>query len=185
MAWGGAAAGRGAWSRFKRVASSECADCARPFETVGIYAMYGFLRATFNRQQFQGLFFNTVLGNFAGYVAGSLVTLVSTHHAVERRAISNLFGVLPRKKIVVHVVPHWLEWLLALIVGFLVMEAVRYWFKHRKYAALLRVLRPKRGTESSRPLTSRPEAGERYVSHGGAAEAPPPESGKTNSLEPT
>ena len=67
-----------------------------------------------------------------GYVAGSLVTLVSTHHAVERRAIRNLFGVLPRKKIVVHVVPHWVEWLLALIVGFLVMEAVRYWFKDRK-----------------------------------------------------
>jgi len=52
----------------------------------------------------------------------------------ERRAIRNLFGVLPRKKFVVHVVPHWLEWLLALIVGFLVMEAVRYWFNHRKYA---------------------------------------------------
>ena len=146
--------------------------------------MYGFLRATFNREKFQGFFINTALGNFAGYAAGSLVTLVSTHHAVERRAISNLFGVLPRKKIVVHVVPHWLEWLLALIVGFLVMEAVRYWFKHRKYAALLRALRPKRGTESGRPPTSRPEAGERYVSHGGAAEAPPPESGKKNSLEP-
>jgi hypothetical protein len=147
--------------------------------------MYGFLRATFNRQHFQGLFFNTVLSNFVGYVAGSLVTLVSTRHAVERRAISNLFGVLPRKKIAVHVVPHWLEWLLALIVGFLVMEAVRYWFKHRKYAALLRALRPKRGTESGCPLAGRPEAGERYVSHGGAAEAPPPQSGEKNSLEPT
>ena len=87
--------------------------------------MNGFLRATFNREKFQGLFINTALGNFVGYVAGSLVTLVSTHYAIERRAIRNLFGVLPRKKIVVHVVPHWLEWLLALIVGFLVMEAVR------------------------------------------------------------
>ena len=128
-----------------------------PFESTGIYAMNGFLRATFNREKFHGLFINTALGNFAGYVAGSLVTLVSTHHGVERRAIRNLFGVLPRKKFVVHVVPHWLEWLLALIVGFLVMEAVRYWFKHRKYAALLRALRPKRGTESGLPLTDRPE----------------------------
>ena len=88
--------------------------------------MTGFLRATFNRQKFQGLFINTALGNFAGYVAGSLVTLVSTHHAIEQRAITNLFGVLPRKRIVVHTVPHWLEWLLAPIVGFLVMEAVHY-----------------------------------------------------------
>lgn len=116
--------------------------------------MNGFLRATFNRAKFQGLFINTALGNFAGYVAGSLVTLISTRHAVERRAVGNLFGVLPRKKFVVHVVPHWLEWLLALIVGFLVMEAVRYWFNHRKYAALLSVLRPRRGTESGHPPTS-------------------------------
>lgn len=145
--------------------------------------MNGFLRATFNRQKFQGLFINTALGNFAGYVAGSLVTIVSTHHAVERRAISNLFGVLPRKKIVVHVVPHWLEWLLALLVGFLVMEAVRYWFNHRKYAALLSALRPKRGT--GHPHTGRPEAGERYVSDGGAAQKAPPKSGEMNPLEPT
>jgi len=156
-----------------------------PFESTGIYAMNGFLRATFNREKFHGLFINTALGNFAGYVAGSLVTLVSTHHGVERRAIRNLFGVLPRKKFVVHVVPHWLEWLLALIVGFLVMEAVRYWFNHRKYAALLSALRPKRGTESGRPVTGRPEAGDPYFSDGGAAKEAPAKSGEMNPLEPT
>jgi len=171
--------------RAKQVASSGCADRPRPFESAGIYAMNSFLRATFNREKFQGFFINTALGNFAGYVAGSLVTLVSTRHAVERRAIRNFFGVLPRKKIVVHVVPHWLEWLLALIVGFLVMEAVRYWFNHRKYAALLSALRPKRRTASGRPPTGRPEAGERYVSDGGAAQEAPPKSGEMNPLEPT
>jgi hypothetical protein len=150
--------------------------------------MFGFLRATFNREKYQGLFINAVLGNFTGYVAGSLVTLVSARHVVERRAISNLFGVLPRKKIVVHVVPHWLEWLLALIVGFLVMEAVRYWFNHRKYAALLSALRPKRVTESGGPPTSRPGAGEQYISDGRAAhaaQAAPPKSREMNPLEPT
>ena len=115
--------------------------------------MKGFLRATFNRQKFQGLFINTALGNFAAYLAGSLVTLVSTHQAIQRRANRNLFGILPRKKIVVHVVPHWLEWLLALIVGFLVMEAVRYCFNHRVYAALLSALRPKRRADTGRPPT--------------------------------
>jgi Na+/proline symporter len=124
---------------------------------VGNYAMYGFLRATFSRQKIQGLFISTALGNFASYVAGSLVTLVCTRHVLERRAIGNLFGVLPRKQIVVHQVPPWLEWLLALIVGFLVMEAVRYWFNHRKYAALLGALRPKGGTESN-PAPDGPEA---------------------------
>ena len=147
--------------------------------------MNGFLKSTLNRQKFQGLFINTALGNFTGYVAGSLVTLVSTHYAIERRAVRNLFGVLPRKKIVVHVVPHWLEWLLALIVGFLVMEAVRYWFNHRKYAALLSALRPKRGIENGRPPTGRHEAGERYVSDRGTAQEAPPKSEEMNPLEPT
>ena len=55
--------------------------------------MNGFLKATFTRQKFQGLFVNTALGNFAGYVAGSLVTVLFTYHSVERRAIKNLFGV--------------------------------------------------------------------------------------------
>ena len=146
--------------------------------------MTGFLRATFNREKFHGLFINTALGNFAGYVAGSLVTLVSTRHGVERRAIRNLFGVLPRKKIVVHVVPHWVEWLLALIVGFLVMEAVRYCFNHPKYAALLGALRPKRGTGSGHPVTGRPEAGDPYPSDGGAAKEAPAKSGEMIPLEP-
>ena len=60
--------------------------------------MNDFLKATFTRQKFQGLFVNTALGNFAGYVAGSLVTLASTRRVVEGRGLSNLFGVLPRKK---------------------------------------------------------------------------------------
>ena len=71
---------------------------------------------------------NTALGNFAGYVAGSLVTLTSTRNALEGRAIRNLFGLLSRKNVVVHLLPHWLEWLLALMAGLLVMEAVRYCF---------------------------------------------------------
>jgi hypothetical protein len=99
--------------------------------------MNEFLKSTFTRQKFQGLFLNTALGNFAGYVAGSLVTVLSTYHSLERRAIKNLFGILPRKKIVVHLLPEWLEWLLALVVGFIVMEFVRYFFNHRMHAALL------------------------------------------------
>ena len=135
--------------------------------------MTRFLRATFNAKKFQGLFINTALGNFAGYVAGSLVTIVTTHQAVERRAIRNLFGVLPRKEIVVHVLPHWLEWLLALILGFLVMEAVRYWFKHRKYAALLGVLQLKRGTGSDRSPIDPLDGEGSGVPDGAAANAAP------------
>jgi len=135
--------------------------------------MNGFLKATFTRQKFQALFINTALGNFAGYVAGSLVTLASTRHAVDRRGLSNLFGLLPRKKVVVHVLPHWLEWLLALIVGFLVMEAVRYWINHRKYTALLSELRPDRVTERGTQASNQFGATEQRADGGVAQEAPP------------
>ncbi|MBV9725736.1 MAG: hypothetical protein JO299_11240 [Gammaproteobacteria bacterium] len=128
--------------------------------------MNGFLKATLTREKFQGLFVNTALGNFAGYVAGSLVTLASTRHVVERRGLSNLFGALPRKKLVVHVLPHWLEWLLALVVGFIVMEAVRYWFNHRKYTALLSAARPERVAEKGSEVSDELGATERRADFG-------------------
>jgi hypothetical protein len=85
-----------------------------------------FFNSVLTRPKLEKLFVNTALGNFAGYVAGSMVTVISTYHSVERRAIKNLFGLLPRKQVVVHLLPEWLEWLLALLMGFLVMEFVRY-----------------------------------------------------------
>jgi hypothetical protein len=168
----------------KPAASPECAFRQRPFEWAENYAMNGFLRATFNRDKLRGFFINTALGNFAAFVAGSLVTLVSTHHELERRAVNNLFGVLPRKTIVVHVMPRWLEWLLALILGFLVMEAVRYGFNHRKYAALLSALRPKRWSGSA-SRSGRPKTGERLSSHSEAAEDAAPDSKHLNPPEST
>ena len=138
--------------------------------------MNGFLRATFTRQKFQGLFVNTALGNFAGYVAGSLVTLASTRQVVEHRGLGNLFGVLHRNKVVVHVLPHWLEWLLALIVGFLVMEAVRYWFNYRKYTAWANGLPPERATDKDgQPCNPLRATAPRAAS--GAAQGEPPTSG--------
>jgi hypothetical protein len=99
-----------------------------------------FLKLTLTPQKFQGLALNTALGNFAGYLAGSLITVLSTYHSLERRALHNLFGILPRKQMVVHLMPEWLEWVVALLVGFLVMEFVRYWFNRRNYAQFLHSL---------------------------------------------
>jgi hypothetical protein len=142
--------------------------------------MNGFLTSTLTRQKFQGLLINTAFGNFASYVAGSLVTFLFTYHSVERRAIWNLFGVLPRKKIVVHLLPQWLEWLLALIVGFLVMELVRYWFNHRKYSAFLSAMQQERQSEPAVNTRRQSE-----VDDGGAAQKAPRKSMQMNPLEPT
>jgi hypothetical protein len=86
-------------------------------------------RSAFSFRKLQGLCVNTALGNFVGYIAGSLVTLLTTYHAVERRAFRNLFGILPRHTVVVHRLPEWLEWALSILLGYLVMEFVRYIFR--------------------------------------------------------
>lgn len=99
--------------------------------------MKAFFNSALTRAKLEKLFVNTALGNFAGYVAGSMVTVVSTYHSAERRALRNLFGLLPRKQVVVHLLPEWLEWLLALLVGFLVMEFVRHVINREQYEALL------------------------------------------------
>ena len=97
--------------------------------------MRAFIRDTLSRQKLQQLCVNTALGNFIGYVVGSFVMVATTYHSVERRALKNLFGILPRQDVVVHRLPEWLEWTLAVFLGYLVMEFVRYLI--RKYEYLL------------------------------------------------
>ena len=91
--------------------------------------MREFVRSAFSFRKLQRLCVNTALGNFVGYVAGSLVTLLTTYHTVERRGLKNLFGILPRHTVVVHRLPEWLEWTLSILLGYLVMEFVRYIFR--------------------------------------------------------
>src|SRR5688572_823246 len=78
-----------------------------------LHPMREFIRNTFSRRKLQQLCVNTALSNFVGYAAGSLVMVLTTYHSVERRALKNLFGILPRKEVVVHRLPEWLEWTLA------------------------------------------------------------------------
>ncbi len=119
--------------------------------------MHEFLRNTLSRQKLQQLFINTALGNFAGYVAGSLVTGIATYHSVERRALKNLFGVLPRHKVVVHVLPEWLEWALSVFVGFLVMEFVRYFINRKRYLLLINGAVPDNASnDSGKPAAGTP-----------------------------
>ena len=98
--------------------------------------MHNFFKHTLTRQKLHELFINTAIGNFGAFAAGSAVTLLSTYRSVERRAVKNLFGILPRKSVVVHLLPDWVEWTLGLIVGFLVMEFIRYSFNHKKYTEI-------------------------------------------------
>jgi hypothetical protein len=95
--------------------------------------MREFLRNTFSLRKLRELCVNTTLSNFVGYVAGSLVMLLTTYESVERRALRNLFGILPRKTVVVHRLPEWLEWTLAVLLGYVVMELVRHLLRNTPF----------------------------------------------------
>ena len=118
--------------------------------------MHQFIRNTLSRQKLQQLCVNTALSNFVGYVAGSLVMVLTTYQSVERRALKNLFGILPRQTVVVHRLPEWLEWTLAVLLGYIVMEFVRHIIKNNKY---LRVIdgpaRVQARAEDKQPTTTR------------------------------
>ena len=99
--------------------------------------MHEFLRNTLSGQKLRQLCVNTAFGNFVGYVAGSLVMVLTTYRSVERRALKNLFGILPRHEVVVHRLPEWLEWTLAVLLGYVVMELVRHLIQNNKYLRLM------------------------------------------------
>jgi len=99
--------------------------------------MHEFFGKAFSLAKLRQLCVNTTLSNFVAYLAGSLVMLLTTYESVERRALRNLFGVLPRKTVVVHLLPEWLEWMLAVLVGYLVMEFVRHIIRTNKYLRLM------------------------------------------------
>jgi hypothetical protein len=99
--------------------------------------MHQFIRNTLSLPKLHQLCVNTALGNFVGFVAGSLVMKLTTYQTVEHRALKNLFGILPRHTVVVHRLPEWLEFTLLVLVGYLVMELVRYVISGNKYLRLI------------------------------------------------
>jgi hypothetical protein len=44
--------------------------------------------------------------------------MLTTYQTVERRALKNLFGILPRQTVIVHRLPEWLEWTLSILLGY-------------------------------------------------------------------
>ena len=56
-----------------------------------------------------------------------------THQVYERKSVKNAFGLLGRKKIIVNDTPEWLQWLIAALVGFIVLELISYFFENKLY----------------------------------------------------
>jgi hypothetical protein len=87
----------------------------------------------FTPKKIKGFIVNQALGNFVGFVVGLSVTRMFTHHIIERRSIHNLFGLAGRKKIVVNDVPHWVQWTLSVIAGFIALELINHLFASKKH----------------------------------------------------
>ena len=121
--------------------------------------MHEFIRNSLNPQKLQQLYVKSAISNFVGYAVGSLVTLLTTYQVVERRALKNLFGLLPRHTVVVHRLPEWLEWTLSILLGYLVMELVRYLINSNKYLLLFgSATRGKASDDQEQPATAKWES---------------------------
>jgi hypothetical protein len=75
------------------------------------------------------LLISQTIGRFFAFLIGLSSARLFTYTVIEQRNIHNLFGMLPRKQIVMHRTPLWVEMLFAAIVGFIVMELFYYGFQ--------------------------------------------------------
>jgi hypothetical protein len=91
--------------------------------------MIQFIKTTFTFHKMKRLLISETIGRFLGFMVGLSSAKLFTYTVVERRNIHNLFGILPRKHIVMHRAPHWVEYLFAVLVGFIAMELFYYLFQ--------------------------------------------------------
>ncbi len=84
--------------------------------------MTHYIKETFTLHKFKRLIIGETVGKFFSFLIGLLSINLFTYNVLERKDFHNLFGLLPRKEIVVHTAPHWVELLFAAVIGFVVME---------------------------------------------------------------
>ena len=74
-----------------------------------------------------------MVGRFVGFIIGFWVSKQFTRYVYEKKSLTNLWGLAGRKKIVIKTIPDWVEMLIALGVGFIVLELVTLFFKEKIY----------------------------------------------------
>jgi len=87
----------------------------------------------FTPKKIKGFIVNQAIGNFIGFAIGLSVTNHFSHYVVERKRLSNLFGLAGRKQVEVNDVPEWLQWALPVVIGFIALEFVNYFFETKKH----------------------------------------------------
>ena len=95
----------------------------------------------FTKAKFKRLIFSQTIGNFIGFAVAILATTFFSHQITERRSVKNLFGLIERKQTVVNNIPEWLQWLLSVLIGFIVFEFVNYIIQTKKYLTVLNYIK--------------------------------------------
>src|SRR6187431_2274216 len=85
-------------------------------------SMIHFIKTTFTPHKIRKLIIGETIGRFLAFLIGISSTKLFTYTVMEEKKLRNLFGLLPRKQIVVHRTPHWVELLFAVLIGFIAME---------------------------------------------------------------
>lgn len=81
------------------------------------------------------------LGNIIGLSVGVWVASKFTHKVTEPKSLHNLFGLIHRKTTVVNEIPHWMQTVIAIMVGYIALELVHYFLQSKKIVWVWKELR--------------------------------------------
>lgn len=94
------------------------------------------IREKFTFHRTKNFILENTLGHLVGFVVGMWVTTTFSHTVLERKSIKNLFGIVKRKNVQVDDIPQWMQTVISILVGYIVLELIVYFFKTKKYLIL-------------------------------------------------
>jgi hypothetical protein len=106
-------------------------------------AMKKVAQEIFTKKKMTDFLVNEMIGRFVGFIIGMWTTSLFSKVVYEKKGLKNLFGLAPRKKVVVNTTPEWLQLLISAIVGFIVLELINYFFKHKLYVPIWEFIKVK------------------------------------------
>ena len=120
------------FSKVKNVWDHSVTKNEEPFKTRVLLAV----REKFTFHRIKNFILQKTLGNFVGFAVGMWVTTTFSHHVLERRNLKNLFGIVKRQNVQVNDIPHWVQVVISILVGYIVLELINYFFQTKKYLLL-------------------------------------------------
>ncbi len=97
----------------------------------------------FSRKYLTNVVIQKTLGNLVGFAVGILVTNSFTHYVTERKSIKNLFGLAHRKQVQVNDTPEWVQYIVSILLGFIVLEVINYFFESKKHLLIFDFIKKK------------------------------------------